>query len=115
MSVSLDGSDAETHEWVRGVEGSFKAAQNGVRNLVVAGLKPQIIMSIMRQNRDQMESVVRLAESLGAGSVKFNLIQPTARGEKMHDAGETMTIDELFEINISPARCVQTAWKDVWQ
>ncbi len=98
VSVSIDGSDPETHEWVRGVEGCFDEALNGIRNLVNAGFRPQIIMSIMKRNKDQMESVVRLAEALGAGSVKFNLIQPTARGEKMHESGETLTIQELVEL-----------------
>ncbi len=98
VSVSLNGVDAETHEWVRGVKGCFEAALDGIRNLVDAGLKPQIIMTIMRRNRHQMEAMVRLAESLGAGSVKFNLVQPTARGEKMHEAGETLAIEELVKL-----------------
>jgi SynChlorMet cassette radical SAM/SPASM protein ScmF len=98
VSVSLDGADAQTHEWVRGVEGSFDDAIRGVRNLVAAGIRPQVIMSIMRRNVDQMETLVRLAESIGASSVKFNLVQPTARGEKMHEAGETLTIEELVKL-----------------
>lgn len=98
ISVSIDGADAETHEWMRGVEGSFEAALIGVRNLVAAGFKPQIIMSIVRRNKDQIEALVHLAESLGAGSVKFNLVQPTARGEKMHELGEALTIDELVTL-----------------
>jgi SynChlorMet cassette radical SAM/SPASM protein ScmF len=98
VSVSLDGADAKTHEWVRGVVGSFDDAQQGIKNLVKAGFRPQVIMSVMRHNRDQMEAVVRLAESLGAGSVKFNIVQPTARGEKMHEAGETLTVEELISI-----------------
>jgi SynChlorMet cassette radical SAM/SPASM protein ScmF len=98
VSVSLDGADAETHEWVRGVEGSFQGAIAGVRNLVHVGLKPQIIMSVMRRNKEQISAVVRLAESLGAGSVKFNIVQPTERGEIMQGAGETLTIPELVEL-----------------
>ena len=98
VSVSLDGTDAETHEWVRGVEGSFEEALAGVRNLVAAGLKPQIIMSVIRRNRDQLAAMVRLAETQGAGSVKFNIVQPTSRGELMRDAGETLTIPELIEL-----------------
>ncbi len=98
VSVSIDGADAETHEWVRGVEGSFEAAWDGVRNLVNAGLKPQIIMSIMQKNKGQMETVVQQAEKAGAGSVKFNLVQPTARGEQLHDLNETMTIEQLVEL-----------------
>ncbi len=98
VSVSLDGADAETHEWVRGVTGCFEAALNGLQNLVDAGFRPQVIMTIMRHNKDQMEPVVRLAERLGAGSVKFNIMQPTARGKKMHDAGEALSIEELVDL-----------------
>ena len=98
VSVSLDGADAQTHEWVRGVAGSFEGALEGIRNLVKAGFRPQVIMSVMRRNQDQLESLVRLAERLGAGAVKFNLVQPTVRGEKMHAAEETLTIEELVEM-----------------
>ena len=98
VSVSLDGFNPETHDWVRGVKGAFDSALAGIRNLVTAGLQPQIIMSLMKRNQDQMQSVVRLAESLGAGSVKFNLIQPTARGEKLFKEGETLSIEELVRL-----------------
>lgn len=108
VSVSLDGANANTHEWIRGVEGSFEDAKEGIRNLVKVGLKPQIILSVMRSNKDQMETVVRLAESLGAGSVKFNLVQPTGRGEKMREAGETLTIEELVKLG----RWVETTLSD---
>jgi SynChlorMet cassette radical SAM/SPASM protein ScmF len=98
VSVSLDAAEAETHEWVRGVGGCFEDALVGIRHLADKGLMPQIIMSIMRQNKDQMESIVRLAERSGAGSVKFNIIQPTARGERMHFSGETLDIEELVDL-----------------
>jgi SynChlorMet cassette radical SAM/SPASM protein ScmF len=105
VSVSLDGADPETHEWVRGVDGCFGAALKGIRNLVGAGFRPQVIMALMRRNKDQMEAVVRMAESLGAGSVKFNIVQPTARGELMHEAGEALSVEELVELG----RWVETA------
>jgi len=98
VSVSLDGTNPETHEWVRGVKGCFEAALEGARNLVQAGFKPQIIMTIMRRNRDQVEDMVRLAEDIGAGSLKFNILQPTARGETMHESGETLSIEELVNL-----------------
>jgi SynChlorMet cassette radical SAM/SPASM protein ScmF len=98
VSISLDGADAETHEWVRGVPGCFDAALEGVHNLVQAGIRPQIIMSLMRCNQGQMESVVRLAESFQAQSVKFNLIQPTARGKRLYTSGEALSIHELVEL-----------------
>ncbi len=98
VSVSIDGADAATHEWVRGVAGSFDAACQAVRHLAAAGLGPQVIFSVMRGNADQVEAMVRLAESLGAASVKFNVVQPTARGEKLHQADEALDVEELIAL-----------------
>lgn len=98
ISVSLDGPDPQTHEWVRGVEGCFEDALKGVENLRDAGISPQIIMTLMRRNKNHLEDMVRLAESLDAGSIKFNTLQPTARGKKMHDDGESLTVSELIEL-----------------
>lgn len=98
VSVSLDGSESKTHEWIRGVPGSFNNALEGIRNLVDAGIRPQIIMSILRRNKNQIEPIVRLAESLGAETVKFNITMPIARGEKLHKNGDTLPIEELVEL-----------------
>jgi SynChlorMet cassette radical SAM/SPASM protein ScmF len=35
---------------------------------------------------------------LGADSVKFNILQPVARGKYMHEAGEALGIEELVEL-----------------
>lgn len=98
VAVSLDGSNAQIHEWVRGVTGCFEAAINGIQNLVNAGFRPQIIMTVMRHNKEQIEDLVQLAKLLGAGSVKFNIVQPTGRGEKMNDLGETLSVEEHLEL-----------------
>lgn len=98
VSVSLDGTDPQTHEWVRGVPGCFERTLDGIGRLREAGLRPQIIMTVMRRNRAQVESMVRLAESLGAGSIKFNLLQPTARGERLSHTGEALNIDEMVSL-----------------
>jgi SynChlorMet cassette radical SAM/SPASM protein ScmF len=98
VSVSIDGADAATHEWVRGVPGSFEAARQAVNNLVAAGIRPQIIFSVMRSNAAQVDVVVRMAEKLGAASVKFNIVQPTARGKILHEDQETLDIAELIKL-----------------
>ncbi len=98
FSVSLDGACTETHEWMRGVEGCYEATLSGIRNLVAAGIRPLIIMSVVRRNVSQMETLVRLAESLGARAVQFNLVRPMARGERMQAAGETLTIRDLVSV-----------------
>lgn len=98
VSVSLDGADAKTHEWMRGVKGCFEAAIQGARNLAEEGINTQVIMSVVRRNKDQLQDVVRLAETLGASSVKFNVVQPMARGDRMRSVGETLAIEELVEL-----------------
>jgi SynChlorMet cassette radical SAM/SPASM protein ScmF len=55
-------------------------------------------MSIHAGNVDEIEALVRLAEKLGAGSVKFNLIQPSGRGELMTKRGQTLDIQRLVEL-----------------
>ena len=98
VSVSIDGADAGTHEWVRGVPGSFEAARTAVKVLVESGTPPQIIFTVMRSNAHQVEAIIRMAEGLGATSIKFNVVQPTARGEKLRQAHETLTVSELIEL-----------------
>jgi SynChlorMet cassette radical SAM/SPASM protein ScmF len=55
-------------------------------------------MTLMRRNKDQIEAMIRLAKSIGAGSVKFNMMQPTAKGEKMHQDGEAVPTEELIRL-----------------
>lgn len=98
VAVSLDGARAPTHEWIRRTPGSFAAALAGVRNLTAAGLAPQIIMTVMRRNREELEDLVRLAERLGAGSVKFNVLQPLARGREVFEAGEALPVGDLVRL-----------------
>jgi len=98
ISVSLDGATAATHDPFRGVKGSFKEAVQGIRYLVMAGFRPQIIMSIHVDNVNEIEALARLAESLGAGSVKYNLIQESGRGALMAERGHTLDIHRLIEI-----------------
>lgn len=98
LSISIDSHKPEIHEWVRGVKGSFNDAVRGVKIMVEQGFRPQVIMSIMEKNYKDVEGLVKLAESIGAGSVKFNLVTPTARGEEMHKKGEVLTIENLIEL-----------------
>lgn len=98
VCVSIDGVDAATHDWMRGVHGSFEMARQAVQNLVASETPPQIIMSLIRRNADQVDTMVRMAEDLGASSVKFNVVQPIARGKKLQEAGTTLNIAELIRL-----------------
>lgn len=98
VTVSLDGADAATHEWVRRVPGCFAAALAGMERLSAAGLRPEVVFTVMRRNREQLEAVVDLARNLGAGAVKINVLQPLGRGRELWAAGEALTIRELVAL-----------------
>ncbi len=98
VSVSLDGADAETHDGIRGVAGSFGAACGAIERLVAAGVAPQVIMSLQASNADQTAAMVALATALGAGSVKFNIVQPTGRGEKAALGRDGLTVDRILAL-----------------
>ena len=68
------------------------------RKLIGAGNFLQIIFTVKRSNVGQVAAIVRMAEELGADSVKFNVVQPTARGQHLHDVQATLNITELIEL-----------------
>jgi len=98
VSTSLDSPKPESHDRFRGVNGAFKSTIKGIEYLVRAGYKPQIIMSPHRGNINDVEDLVKLAVSLGAGSVKFNPVTPTGRGKTMENKGETLDFDEIIKL-----------------
>lgn len=98
VAVSLDGADAATNDTIRGVQGSFDRSIRGIRTLVDAGTAPQIILCLMRSNAGQVQRLIELAESLGAASVKLNVLQPTARGNRLYQRKLALEVPEILEI-----------------
>jgi SynChlorMet cassette radical SAM/SPASM protein ScmF len=98
ISVSIDGANADSHDTFRGVQGAFDKAVAGIKALVEAGYHPQVIMSLHSGNVVEIEELVHLVVSWGAGSVKFNLVQPSGRGEQMTGRGQILEITHLVEI-----------------
>lgn len=99
ISVSLDGANAETHEWLRGEKGCFDKALRGIRALADAGLSTNIAVVVLRRNIAQAEALVGLAASAGASSVTFNLAQPTGRGAALKDDGEFPDVRDLIDLD----------------
>jgi len=98
VSVSIDSADAATHDLIRGRNGAYEQAIKGAKNLVNAGINTQIIMTVMKINKNQMEDVAFLSEKIGANSLKYNIVQPTERGEFLHNTNDTLDIYELINL-----------------
>jgi SynChlorMet cassette radical SAM/SPASM protein ScmF len=98
ISTSLDSHRPEFHDKFRGSKGAFKKTIKGIEHLVNAGYKPQVIMSPHKENIDDLDELIKLAVSLGAGSVKFNPVTPTGRGKTMVKDGKTLNYDEIINL-----------------
>ncbi|MGD8833401.1 MAG: heme b synthase [Desulfobacteraceae bacterium] len=85
ISVSLDGSDAESHDKFRGVQGAYDGALMGIENAKAAGIEFQINTTITKTNLDQIPKILALAESLGAAAHHIFLLVPTGRGKYIVD------------------------------
>jgi len=70
-----------------------------VRTLVETGIHPQVIMAVTKRNKHEIAALAKYAERLGAGSVKYNFVTPTARGEKMESDGDTISVSEQIHLS----------------
>jgi SynChlorMet cassette radical SAM/SPASM protein ScmF len=106
FSTSLDAATALDHDAFRGARGSFAATCEAVR-LLAPHVHVQVIMSVHSGNVDQVEDLIRLAQGLGARSVKFNLIRSSGRADQMRRNGRTLDVQHLIAVG----RLVQDVWE----
>ena len=95
VAISLDGSDALTHDTFRGIPGAFDAAITGFRNLKDLGMSVQINTTIARHNAHQLPQVLELAKSIGADALHTFLLVPVGCGVDI--AAEQMVPAEEYE------------------
>ncbi len=70
-AVSIDGSNPQTHEWLRGVKGCFDKAIRGAKLVSEAGIPLQVNTCLNSKNEHEINGIIELAESLGADSIQF--------------------------------------------
>jgi len=97
ISISLDGSDAKSHDEFRGVKGSFEGGLRGIRCAKKVGLEFQINTTVTQRNLHQLPQILDLAVDLGAAAHHLFLLVPTGRGKQLqgeaispHDYEETL-------------------------
>jgi radical SAM protein len=93
VSISLDGSRAETHEGVRGISGHFDRTQEAIRRLVEAGLRVQVNTTVMSGNVDEMADVASLVAKLGAQIWEVFFLVGIGRGAKLAELDPTRNED----------------------
>jgi len=83
VSVSLDGADAQTHDQMRGLPGSFEKSIRGLKLLHAAKVPTQLNCTIARHNKNQIERMIQLGRQLGVTAVHYFLLVPVGCGEQI--------------------------------
>ncbi|MFH2034318.1 MAG: SPASM domain-containing protein, partial [Candidatus Margulisiibacteriota bacterium] len=97
VAVSLDGAKEDTHERMRVIKGSFKASLEGIKNLVAAGIRPQVVFCITQWNKHEFRDLIMMCKELGCKNMKVNKPTHIARGENLEKAGELLTIKQILD------------------
>ena len=104
VSVSLDGSDAETHNRLRRLDGSFEKALEGIGYLRKNNVPFQINLTLTKHNAHQLQDVYKLAESLGAVALHIFVLVPVGCGLSLEDTDMLTPIEydekmlEIYEL-----------------
>jgi len=80
VSISLDGSNPDTHDQFRGLPGSFDAAINGIHALKRAGVSFQINTTVTQHNHHELQALLDLAISLNADAFHLFMLVPVGCG-----------------------------------
>lgn len=96
--ISFDGATEQTHDAVRG-SGAFRAALEGLRNLLDRGIRAQMEVVLSRQNAHEALAFIELGEAVGASEVNFSALTPVGRGaQRVEDLLDHQLWERLTQI-----------------
>ena len=85
VQVSLDGSTAEIHDFLRPGQNAFNRSIEGIRALVAAGHKITIGTVLSNRNIKDIPAMVALTQQLGATTFRLIPFIPKGRGQLNKD------------------------------
>lgn len=83
VSMSLDGSNATTHDNFRGQLGAFEGVKRAAALFNKHGIEFLINSSFTKRNQKEIPDVMKVAKGLGAKAWYMFMIVPTGRGEEI--------------------------------
>ncbi|TXT54381.1 MAG: hypothetical protein BAJATHORv1_70081 [Candidatus Thorarchaeota archaeon] len=97
VQVSLDGGP-DLHDSIRG-EGSFEKAVRGIRYLVGEGIEVTVMVTVMKRNLRDVDSLIAMAEELGVSRIAFGRLVPIGNGSELtSDDLSREDVRELFSL-----------------
>ena len=97
VAISVDGADAETHDWFRGKDGAFEEALAGASACKAEKLPFQFNMVVRKQTLGQVSEMVRLAVESGSDAIEiFDLVLAGRARTECQD--QVLSIEERREL-----------------
>lgn len=82
IQLSLDGVDAETHEWLRRKKGSFEKVLKGIRLLKNSGVSVGIAFTPHKKNMNQLDNVYELCKREGVSELRIQPLMKLGRASE---------------------------------
>jgi MoaA/NifB/PqqE/SkfB family radical SAM enzyme len=84
VGTSMDGADAETHDWMRG-RGAFATLTKRVEILAGAGITVSVGATLHKNNYTTVRRMGQVAAGLGARWFDIGFLSPVGRGAQLSD------------------------------
>ncbi|MHB1492652.1 MAG: radical SAM protein [Thermoplasmataceae archaeon] len=88
ISLSIDGADATSHEWLRKLEGSFDLTMRSVERIIEAGINIQINTTVMKSNLMELPGIAKIMKNMGIRTWELFFLINTGRGAYLEPAND---------------------------
>jgi len=102
--VSIEGPNAEVHDALTGVDGSFERTINGISALKGQGIYVHTHTTINRLNAERVAGMPALAKSLGLPRLSMNMVMPCGSAGTGETALRYAEIGEMVRLVKRAAR-----------
>jgi radical SAM protein with 4Fe4S-binding SPASM domain len=85
VDVSIDSTRPVYHDWLRGQEGAYYKAVDGIHHLRERDVQAGTTCTIYPDTLDEMEAIVHQAIDLGAHRLQFLYVSPVGRAQRHRD------------------------------
>lgn len=111
IGISIDSSNPDLHDELRGRKGAFAKTTKNVRRYVEKGFRVEIKSSLNQKNNGEVQALVDLAENLGAESLHFAGTIPTSWNQHLvlTDAESTQLYRQIMGLEGKSKLKIKTA------
>ncbi len=111
LKVSIYGNDAQTHDGITMVNGSFHRVISNVKELLKEGVKVEASIIAMKENQDNIEKTIQFVRNIGMIYYRYDVIRQVFGGhQNNHLPSSQFLTDKTYyqkpRFNISKQRFI---------